>query len=151
MVEKKKPKFLRRTSNRYSKLGKGRKKKQKWVRPTGRDNKMRERRRGYPARVTVGYASDKKTSGLLKGKNPVLIKNIKDLEKIKENEIAIIGKIGKKKKMEIVKFAKEKKMKLHNVNVESFLKKAESKGKKETKKEDSKTKPKENASKEKKK
>ncbi len=55
MTEKKKSKFLRRIHNRYSKLGRRRKKKQIWRRPTGRDNKMRERRRGYPARVQIGY------------------------------------------------------------------------------------------------
>jgi len=36
-------KFLRRTWSRYSKLGRKRKKKQKWRKPTGRDNKMREK------------------------------------------------------------------------------------------------------------
>ena len=38
-------KFLRRTWSRYSKLGKRRKKKQVWRKPTGRDNKMREKRK----------------------------------------------------------------------------------------------------------
>ena len=39
-------KFKRRIWNRYSKLGKKRKKKQVWRRPTGRDNPMREKKRG---------------------------------------------------------------------------------------------------------
>ena len=56
-------KFLRRTWNRYSKLGKRRKKKQVWRRPTGRDNKMREKRRGYPAVVSLGYRKEKNTRG----------------------------------------------------------------------------------------
>jgi len=53
-------KFLRRTWNRYTKLGRKRKKKQKWRRPTGRDNKMREKRRGYPKIVSVGYKNSGK-------------------------------------------------------------------------------------------
>ena len=55
----KKPKFLRRTSSRYSKLGKGRKKKQIWRRPTGRHNKMRNKRNGYPVIVSIGYGTKK--------------------------------------------------------------------------------------------
>ena len=35
--------FLRVDSARYSKLGKGRRKLQKWRKPKGRDNKMREK------------------------------------------------------------------------------------------------------------
>jgi len=116
-------KFLRRTWNRYSKLGRKRKKKQTWRRPTGRDNKMREKRKGYPAVVSVGYKVDKKTNGQIQGKSPVLINNILDLEKIGKNDIAVVGNVGKKKKIEIVKKAKEKKLLVHNVNLDSFLKK----------------------------
>ena len=96
--------FLRRTGSRFSKLGKGRKKKQKWRRPTGRDNKMREKRRGYPAVVKIGYKQDKKLSGAIDKKKPVMIMNAKDLEKIKKNEIGIIGRVGKKKKNEIASY-----------------------------------------------
>jgi len=115
-------KFLRRTGDRYSKLGKGRKKKQTWRKPTGRDNKMREKRRGYPVVVSIGYRNAKKTRGELEKKKPVIVKNIKELGKIKENQIAIIGKIGKKKKIQIAEKAKEMKIKLHNMNAVKFLK-----------------------------
>lgn len=125
-------KFLRRTSNRYSKLGKGRKKKQIWRKPTGRDNKMREKRKGYPAVVSIGYGTEKKSRNKLKEKIPILVKNIKDLERIKENEIAIVGKIGKKKKIEIAEKAKKMKIKIYNMDPRKFLK---SNTKKEVKKE----------------
>jgi large subunit ribosomal protein L32e len=131
-------KFLRRTWHKFSKLGKGRKKKQKWRRPTGRDNKMREKRKGYPAVVSIGYGSKKNE------KNPVNVYNIKDLESVKENEIAVIGNVGEKKRIEMAKFALEKKIKIHNLNSEkflkniekkkNFLKKKSEKSKKETKK-----------------
>jgi len=109
------PKFLRRTWNRYSKLGKKRKKKQVWRRPTGRDNKIRERRRGYGARVSIGYQKNKKTSNLVRGKVPIKINNIHDLEKIGKENIGIVSRVGKKKKKEIINKAKEKKILLYNV------------------------------------
>ena len=115
-------KFLRRTWRRYSKLGKGRKKKQIWRRPTGRDNKMRERRRGYPARVSVGYISSKELKNKIDGKTPVKIMNVQDLEKVGKNEIVIIGKVGKKKRIEITKIIKDKKIQTKNLNETKFLK-----------------------------
>tara|TARA_Y100000310_G_scaffold167546_2_gene167367 strand:+ start:9695 stop:10063 length:369 start_codon:yes stop_codon:yes gene_type:complete len=110
-------KFLRRVWSRYSKLGKNRKKKQKWRKPTGRDNKMREQRKGYPKTVSIGYKNPVK-------KKPVLVKNISELEKLKDREI-IIGSVGKKKKIEIAKKAKEMKISIQNLNVEKFLKNLE--------------------------
>ncbi len=125
-------KFLRRTYSRYSKLGKGRKKKQKWRRPTGRDNKIRERRKGYPARVGIGYKKGKDES-----KKIFKIDSLKDLENVKKNAVVILGKIGKKKKIEIAKKAKEKKIEISNLNIKKFLKKAEKKQKTKEKKEES--------------
>jgi len=123
-------KFLRRIWKKYSKLGKKRKKKQVWRRPTGRDNKMREKRRGYPAVVSVGYKTDKTVRGKIEEKNPITINNLKDLDKVKKNEIIIIASVGKKKKLDIVKKAKEKGLVVYNVNTIKFLKKNKLKGKK---------------------
>ncbi|MCH8945800.1 MAG: 50S ribosomal protein L32e [Nanoarchaeota archaeon] len=116
-------KFLRRTWDRYSKLGKKRKKKQKWRRPTGRDNKMREKTKGHPKVVSVGYKKSKK----MKKKNQIVVRNILELEKVKKNQIVIVGRIGKKKKIEIAKKAKKMKIPLQNLNIEKFLKKLENK------------------------
>ncbi len=115
-------KFLRRDWSRYSKLGKNRKKKQKWKNPKGRDNKMRERRKGYPAVISIGYKKDKKNLGKIENKVPVIVKNLNELEKIKKNEIVILGRIGKKKKIEVAKKAEEMKIKIHNLNIKKFLK-----------------------------
>lgn len=127
MNTKKKPKFLRRTSVRLSKLGKRRKKKQVWRKPTGRDNKMREQRRGKPSVVSIGYSTDKKSRGKIKGKPPIFVKNIKELEKIGKQNIIVLGNIGKKKKIEIVKKANELNLEIANLNVKKFLKKNEKK------------------------
>ena len=110
--------FLRRTWSRYSKLGKGRKKKQKWKKPTGRHNKMRWKRRGYPAVVSIGYQKDKDSR-----KKILIIRNLKDLDSVKKGYIIVMGNVGKKKKIEILEKAKEKKIKFQNINTKKFLKK----------------------------
>ncbi len=126
-------KFLRRDVNRFAKFGKGKGKKAKWRAPKGRDNKMREKRKGYPVVVSIGYKSEKTLRGKINEKEPVTIMNILDLKKIGKDQIGLIGKVGKKKKIEIVTEAKKMKVELKNVNIESFLKKL-NKAKEETKK-----------------
>jgi len=128
-------KFLRRDTARYSKLGKGKKKKQIWRRPTGRDNKMREKRKGYPAVVSVGYKKQHRVQ-------PFSVFTIKDLEEAKGKEMIILGNIGKKKKIEIASKAKELKIKFSNFNPDKFLKqiKKEQEKKESKKKEESKDK-----------
>jgi len=123
--------FLRRGNQKFSKLGLRRKKKQVWRRPNGRDNKMREKKKGYPAVVSVGYKNDKSISGTLREKEPVLINNLNDLKKMTEGQIGIVANVGKKKKLEIVLYAKKEGKALHNVNPEKFL---ESNVKKDSKK-----------------
>ena len=119
-------KFLRRSWDRYSRLGKRRKKKQVWRRPTGRDNKMRERRKGYPPRVSIGYKKGKKFNA----EKLVIVSNLRDLEKVGKKEKAVIAHIGKRKKIEIIKNAKKKKISVQNINIDKFLKKLEEKDKK---------------------
>lgn len=116
-------KFLRRTWNRFSRLGRRRKNKQVWRRPTGRHNKMKDNRRGYPPLVQVGYRSDKKIRGKIEMKEPVIVNNLKKLEGVKKDEIIILGHIGKKKKIELCKKAEEKGLKIYNLNAQKFLKK----------------------------
>jgi ribosomal protein L32E len=133
------PTFLRRNAKRHSGLGKRRKKKQKWRYPTGRHNKMREKRRGYPITVSVGYQNDKKIKGNLEGKNPIIINNVKDLEKLTKQQIGVIARLGKKKKLVISEKAKEKGILLYNINPQQYLKKNKKKDKKdETNKENKK-------------
>ena len=122
-------KFLRRVTHRHSKLGKGRKKKQTWRNPTGRHNKMRTKQKGNSPIVSIGYGTEKKGRGQIKGKAPVLIKNLKELEKIKKEQIVIVGNIGKKKKMELLNKIKEMGIEVANVNVKKFLKKPKEKKK----------------------
>ena len=115
-----KKKFLRRDASRFAKFGKGRGKKAKWRNPTGRHNKMREGKKGYSAVVAIGH---RKTQG----EKPVVIMNAKDLEKLKKGVKALVGRTGKKKKIEIGKKAIELKVQLENMNPKTFLNKNDKK------------------------
>lgn len=128
------PKFLRHTSHKYSKLGLRRKKKQIWRRPTGRDNKMREQRRGKPALVAIGYSTDKKQRGKINNKTPITINRISQLQNVKKENIILLGKTGKKKKLEIAKKAKEMKLEIYKLNIDKFIKMNEKKVKSKDKK-----------------
>jgi len=115
-------KFLRSKWRKYSKLGRGRRKKQKYRKAKGRHNKMREKLKGNPVRVSIGYKKSRK------GREKELIiriSHIKGLEKIDKNAKIFIVKIGKKKKIEIVKKAKAIGLKFENLNIGKFLKKIE--------------------------
>lgn len=109
-------KFLKRDTARFSKFGKRRKKLLSWRKPKGRDNKMREKRKGYPAVVKIGYKLNKE-------ENRKMINNLKDIQTANKNQVLILGNLGKKKRIEIIQFAKEKNMKIKNVNINTFLKK----------------------------
>jgi large subunit ribosomal protein L32e len=118
-------KFLRRNWSKASRLGKGRKKKQIWRSPKGRHSKTRGERKGYPAIVKIGYKQEEKTRGLIEDKTPILVQNMKQLIKLEKGQVAILGNIGQKKRLEIAKKAKEKGIQISNLNVERALKKAE--------------------------
>ena len=109
-------KFLRRDAKRFSKFGKRRKKLLGWKKPKGRDNKMREKRKGYPSVVKVGYKNKEI-------KEPIIIYNEKELIPLPKEQKIILGKVGKKKKLAIVKKAQELKLNIENINIKSFLKK----------------------------
>ena len=118
--------FLKRGWNRNFKLGKRKKKKRVWKKPKGRHNKMREKRKGYSPVVGIGYKNEER-------KNIFLIENLGDLSKVKNKDLIILAKMGKKKKLEIIKKAIENKIKILNVNSEKFIK-LNTKKKEETKK-----------------
>lgn len=119
------PKFLRRNSDKYSKLGRNKKKKQVWRSPKGRHNKMRLKRKGYPATVNIGYKQDVEERGKIDNKKMILVNSMRELENVKEGATIIVGKMGAKKKLELVNKAKSKKVHIHNVNVKKMMKKIE--------------------------
>jgi len=112
--------FLRRGWYKHKRIGKGKKRKVGWRKPKGRDNKMRESRKGKPPIVSIGYKKQKDN------RKKRIIYSIKDLENANKNDIIILGKTGKKRKIEIIKKAIESGIVFQNVNLRRFLKKNES-------------------------
>ncbi|MDP3992529.1 MAG: eL32 family ribosomal protein [Candidatus Pacearchaeota archaeon] len=110
-------KFLRRNISLHLRIGKRRKGKQVWRKPKGRDNKMRESRKGRPPLVSIGYKRKKEK------KNVIMVYNLQDLENAKKYDVVILGKVGRKKKTDILKRASEMKLDFQNVNIRKFLKK----------------------------
>ncbi len=113
-------KFLRSKWRTYSKLGRGRKKKQKYRRARGIHSKMGKKMKGNPRCVSIGF---KKTE---KGRITTrIIQNIKQLLEMKKGDKVILAKVGKKNKIEIAKKAKELGIEIINLNINKFFKKIE--------------------------
>jgi large subunit ribosomal protein L32e len=125
MIKKKIPMFVRSDTNKYSRLGLRRKKKQVYRRARGGENKVRLKMKGHVRNVSIGYRSPKQNRGYIAGLKPVLVHNLEELKKITNKEIAIVAHIGMKKKLAIARYAKEKNIKLANLNVKKFIRKAE--------------------------
>ncbi len=126
----KKQKFITEEWVHYSRLGRRRKKLLKYRKARGRDSKVRLHMKGHLRNVEIGFKGEKSKRGLIEGKIGVLIHNLKDLDKLKEKEIGIIEKIGKKKKIEIANYCLKNKINLLNLNPEKFLARIEENKKK---------------------
>lgn len=108
--------FQRRGWYKHKRIGKGKKRMVGWRKPKGRDNKMRENRKGRPPIVSIGYKNKKEN------KKRVMIYNLNDLENIKKGDVVILGKIGRKNKIEIAKKGQEKGIIFQNINLKKLLK-----------------------------
>jgi ribosomal protein L32E len=120
-----KQKFGREEAKHYSKLGLRRKKKQKYRKGKGLDNKVRLKMKGHLKNVSIGFRSEKRTRDKINRLGKVKIESIEDLKKIKEGDIGVLAKMGNKKKIEIAKKAQELKISLVNLNPNKFLSKIE--------------------------
>lgn len=112
-MKSKKTNFLRGNTYQYSKLGLRRKNKQKYRKGKGRDNKMRLSIKGHLKKVKIGFKCMKKTSGLVRELNPIMIKNLNDLKKLGKENIGIIAKVGDKKRKEIAEYAIKNNLRLY--------------------------------------
>ena len=113
-------KFLRRNTGNYSRLGRGRKKLQKWRRPKGRDNKMRLKEKGRPRSVEIGYKKPQIARGKVDGKEIKFVQNFDEMKSLKKGEVIMLGRFGAKKKMELSKFAKDHDIKITNFSFNKF-------------------------------
>ncbi len=114
----KKPEFKKQDSHKHDRLS------DSWRQPKGGDSKLRKKRRGKRKMPSMGYSSPRKVSGLNKlGFEEVLTKNIKLLSSIDpKKQVVLVGRVGKKKKIEIIKKCEEMKLTVANVkDVKAFI------------------------------
>ncbi len=100
-LKAKKPAFRRHESWRLKRV------KPSWRRPTGLDNKMRLKRKGWPKSVDVGYRSPKGARGLHpSGFDEVIVHNLQDLAALTPEQAARISHtVGRRKRADIVERA----------------------------------------------
>jgi large subunit ribosomal protein L32e len=116
-MSNKKPKFLRADTVRLLRLGKNRRKIQKWRRPRGHHNKLRLKRFSYPVQPGIGYGSLRKDEGKIGGLYPVLVHNLTEMQKLNsKTQCAILARIGAKKKIDMLKKAQESGLKVINID-----------------------------------
>jgi len=110
-IKRKKPDFKRQGGKNLKRLGK------KWRKPMGSQSKLRKHKKSRGYMPQAGYGSPRSLRYLHpSGFEEMLVYNIKDLEKIdsKKQVCRIASKVGKKKRIEILKKAGELKIKVLN-------------------------------------
>ncbi|RLE64830.1 MAG: 50S ribosomal protein L32e [Thermoprotei archaeon] len=108
---KKKPKFVRMNSWRLPRLREG------WRHPRTLDNKIKWEKKGFPARVKIGYRKPKLVRGFHPcGRIEALVHNPEELEALDPeiHVVRIASTVGKRKEAEILKRAKELGLKVLN-------------------------------------
>ena len=114
-IAERRPDFVRQESWRYKRVGLA------WRKPKGIDNHQRRQKfRGRPGLVKVGYGGPKASRGLHpSGFTDNLVHNLVDLQKLdpKIDGVRIAHGVGTKKRVEIVAKAIEKKFKVFNARV----------------------------------
>jgi large subunit ribosomal protein L32e len=114
-IDEHRPDFVRQESWRYKRI------KISWRKPKGIDNNQRKQKfRGRPGLVKVGYGSPKDVRGLHpSGFTDNLVHNVDDLQNLnpKTDGVRIAHSVGTKKRLEIVAMATQKKLKIFNARV----------------------------------
>ncbi|MBR9678379.1 MAG: hypothetical protein GOU97_03765 [Nanoarchaeota archaeon] len=135
MNPRKKPRFMREEAFKRKKVSKN------WRKPRGWASKLRRKEKQKPKHPNPGFGAPKKTRGLHPSEHMEnLVKRIKDVGELKTVKI---GKVGAKKKREIVQHCVKNKIKILNVrNPKKYLEKTVKIKKARKKKELAKEKPK---------
>lgn len=126
-INKRRPKFVRQEGHSKKMLTKT------WRKPKGYHSKIRRKFKGRRKMPESGYRSPRIVRGLtLQGFNPVLVRNVAEAAAlVAKTDGAIIAKVGRKAKVEIVKKLLAAKVKILNeLNPEKFISDIESEIKK---------------------
>lgn len=110
-MSKKRPYFRQFEEWRFVRI------KDHWRRPKGIDNKMRQKRKGWPKTVNIGYRSPRAVRHLHpSGLQEVAVYNVGDLTIVDpETQVARIGgSVGERKRKEIIREAELLGIKLLN-------------------------------------
>jgi large subunit ribosomal protein L32e len=121
--KRKKPTFCRKNWN-----AKGKIEKNVWRKARGCDNKQRIHKRGCSTKPSSGFRSPAEVRGLhSSGLIPVLVSNLKQVDQLtKENGVILSGKLGGKKKKEIILAIKAKGFEIINLEADNAVAKIDS-------------------------
>ena len=115
--EKKKPSFVRHAAHRKKRLA------LVWRKPKGLHNKLRLNKRSRGVRVSSGYGSATSTRGLVQGKKQVVVYTKDDMAQYEpEVHALMIGRVGNKRRVELLEEAKKHGFVVLNHDVEEKVK-----------------------------
>ena len=93
-----------------------------WRKPRGWSSKKRQRLHGHKL-VDPGFGSPKADRGKYKGHEIVRVTSITQVKTLKKNQVALVGKLGSRKRIEILKALIESKIPILNIkNPVEYLK-----------------------------
>lgn len=121
-LKDKKPNFLRQDGHKVKKL------ERKWRQPKGMHSKLRKKRKSRMPHPSTGYSSPKAVRGLHRlGLKERYVLSVKDMEGMdKATEGVLVGRVGIKNKVEILKKALEHKLTVLNAkDPQAFISKVE--------------------------
>jgi ribosomal protein L32E len=86
-----------------------------WRKPTGKKNKTKVGKKGHKKMPSKGFKSNSSKRGMIAGKIPFRVLSLSDVDKLKEDNIVIIGSsVGGLKRKLIYEKCKEKKIAVIN-------------------------------------
>jgi len=120
-LKARKPDFIRQDAHKRPALGR------KWRRPRGIQSKMRKHLHGYRKSVSTGYSSPRAVKGMHKsGLKPTVVQTLEGIKALGKGQGAVIGHVGMKRKLELLRYAAEKNIAVLNVkDPKAYLAKAE--------------------------
>ena len=110
-IKKRKPIFIRKDAHKVVRVA------EKWRQPRGRHSAIRQKHKGHPKLVSIGYGSPRMVRALhSSGLKKIIINNLNQLDKIdpKIEGIIISRTVGNIKRKEIIKKALNLKIEILN-------------------------------------